>query len=167
MLARTKIKELLSHLNDTEKCSTPASAQAAVSSALQDAKEVIELFQSHCGHLTPRERSDIGSHLWADDVEQRNCRACPYATTITPWQSALNSTQLGVAWQRLATRDRGKPADWSAAKFLSIYLSLTGLGFDEGKVLPLKIKSGRLILDGGNNRCASSERSGNSKSKFK
>lgn len=151
-MARAKIKELVSHLNDTENSFSEPEIRREVSAALQNAREVIDLFEKHCENLTHQQRLDIADHLWGEHVDQRRCSSCPHQQALAGWWSAVNATQLWGSWQRLADRNSGKTVSWSAAKFLSIYLSLTTRGFDESKILPLKVKNGRLVLAGGNNR---------------
>jgi hypothetical protein len=151
MIACAKVRELLSHLDDTKACSDDLSIRAAVSQALEDASEVVNLAERVLLNLTHAERSELAKHLWSDHAKG-SCNQCPYQAYLSPWWAAVPSTELWQAWRRMEKRNRKKPPKWSAAKFLSIYLSLVTRGYQGNKVLQLRLKNGRLLLDEGNNR---------------
>ena len=152
MMARAKIKELLSHLDDTKDYSEKPDITRAVSVALENAREVIDLFEKHCKDITHKQRVGIADHLWHEHLKGERCSPCPHQQVLAGWWGAVNATQQWHLWEGLFKGHANKPVCWSAAKFLSIYLSLTTRGFDEREILPLKVKNGRLILVGGNNR---------------
>ena len=151
MIATTKVKYLLDHLDDTKGLSG-SQIQAKVNAVLADVQAVIFLFEQVCRSLPRTQRVSLAAHLWANHVAAPPCVACSFGSILSGWWAGISSTTLWRDWQGLAVGNPSKPPEWSAAKFLSIYLSLTTRGFTEEKALLMRCKDGRLHLTGGNNR---------------